>query len=315
MLQYIGGSIPTNRGEGEISKHVIGYSHVDLMPNERIWQSANAFLFTVRNPIHRFISWYREAYNSFCPPEPESGQNATSNMTNMTDITPSRRCKETNLGNMKIRTAIIQCFGASVESLAQQLSLPEPSPAPPSDHDCWKAARDIFQTRTPELWMWHINPYHYRHYATQSIGRFPNHEVFAIRTEQLWDDYLVVDQMLGGNGSGAFIGKKSNRAKSPQSSATLTLDSSKRGLCCAIVDEIATYQVILSRATNIDEVAYRASMMAVLQSCGITGIHTPLPMWFNKSSTPPLGLQDTLVVQFWNQAFCEAATAGNSTKY
>lgn len=233
-------------GEGALSKHVIGYSHVNLFPKETVWQRSNSFLFSVRNPINRFISWYDQIYDKMCRRKTKNGK---------CDYKFSEE-------NGEVGRGVFQCFSEGIESLAQSLT---PKPLYPEQRLCWRRAWQIFQTGPTKYpsWMWHVNPYNYQHYAEQSIRRFPEKDVFAIRTESLWSDIVEIDHLLGGNGTG-FRREQVNKGKRKLSLSK----QSKTNLCCALVEELEIYEEVLRRAINIDEADYFLSMAKVLSDCG-----------------------------------------------
>lgn len=231
-------------GEGALSKQVIGYSHVDLSPKEEILKKADAFLFSVRDPISRFISWYDFIYDSMCRQKSKSG-----------------KCEyKFNEKNGEVGRGVFQCFSEGVESLAQSLTA---QPLYPEQRLCWQRAWQIFTLKSPPSWIWHVNPYNYKHYADQSIRRFPKKEVYVIRTEHLWDDFTEIDSMLGGNGTG-FKRQRINRGKRK----LLLSRQSRTNLCCALIGELTVYDEILRRAKNIDQEGYLKSMHKVLSDCG-----------------------------------------------
>ena len=234
-------------GESALSKHVIGYSHVTVGPDKATWNESNAFLFSVRNPINRWISWYNYNFNS--------------------------NHDETARG-------IFQCFPKGIESLAQSLTV---APLYPEQRPCWKRAWEIFSmTKSIPGWMWHVNPYNYQYYAKQSIQRYTEHEVFAIRTEHLWKDYRDIDVLLGGkNGTNSHHGNKV--ANKGTGKFTSLSQKSRTNLCCALINEMVVYEEILWRAVNIDNAAYFESMNNLLNDCGRRTMSNTTSWWTNST--------------------------------
>jgi hypothetical protein len=259
-----------NGGENAISKHVIGYSHVNVQPTDKVWRSANVFLFSIRSPIVRFISWYDSVMERMC----------LETTTNNSCITSDKRDHE-GIGN-----GILECFPNNIDSLARNLTL---IPSRPEYNLCWKRAWQIFKlspSRVLPSWMWHIHPYNYHYYTSQSLSRYPQNQVFAIRTENLWTDFSQIDSSLGGNGSG-YRRIQINRGKRifPLSR------EGRQNLCCALWDEILHFEEILRRAVNVNPTAYMASMKKVFRDCG-------QPMPHVKSSST--GNHSTWLLQTWS---------------
>jgi Sulfotransferase family len=233
-------------GENAISKHVVGYSHVDVHPTEMVWKSANTFLFSIRSPIVRFISWYDSIFQKMC-----------------LDNTSNEECVlNENKDNEAIGKGILECFPNGINSLAQNLTA---NPVHPEHYLCWKLAWQIFEEKGSLVpsWMWHINPFNYYHYISQSVRRYPQNKVYAIRTENIWNDFSQIDSILGGNGTGY------RRIQINQGKRIFALSrEGRKNLCCALWNEIVIFEEILRRAMNVNQSAYLASMRKMFRDCG-----------------------------------------------
>jgi hypothetical protein len=116
--------------------------------------------------------------------------------------------------------------------------------------------------------------YNYFYYANRTIHRYPHKTVLAVRQETLWDDLRSIERYLGGDPRRPF----------ERQGPTITHGSGQfryralldpvlvPRLCCAIQNEIKTYNYILERAVNLDFRQKSNSMKALLGRCGALSI-------------------------------------------
>ena len=93
--------------------------------------------------------------------------------------------------------------------------------------------------------------YNYRHYGAETFLKYPRKEVVAIRTEHEWEDITYLDRWLGGTGNEKNEEDEITHGSSSFAPSPLSQQSYQK-LCCALVDEIEFYFLILEKASNLN---------------------------------------------------------------
>ena len=243
------------------------YFHIEEYNDTEIAQSTS-FLITLRNPIDRIISTYRYSHPGNC------------NDNNRHEVWRPRGCEAEKHKN---KTGLIQndihykCFPSpAMEDFAQALMKPWKPWNTNNNNNyllskqerrhCRYLAREMVQGHGTYGSAPHML-YNYFYYAQRSIWKYPNKEVFAIRTEHEWDDIVALDRMLGGNAN--FV---ENRDVSHGSEGYVPSPLSKQAyqkLCCALESEIEIYQDILERVINLNSRAKQDELESIREKCGI----------------------------------------------
>lgn len=148
-----------------IARHVSERVHLEPVPTLRF----HSFLITLLNPIERIKSWYYYLHPDF-PPEKLPLH--------------KKGCAD---------FAFFQCW-PTLQSFAS-VGLNGTSNSYSSSHDeCTAWAWGI---ATGKIHCWH-NFWNYNRTYGTLLGT--QKEIFAIRTEHTWDDWVGIDRMLGGTG-------------------------------------------------------------------------------------------------------------------
>ena len=110
--------------------------------------------------------------------------------------------------------------------------------------------------------------YNYAYYAQRSVWKYPDKEVFGVRTEYEMEDIKALDALLGGNGN--FRENIEVSHGSETYVASPLSQSAYKKLCCVLEWEIEIYEDLVMRVVNLDEKAKRDAMDSVREKCGIT---------------------------------------------
>jgi Sulfotransferase family len=114
----------------------------------------------------------------------------------------------------------------------------------------------------------------YFHHCTWQ--KIPDRELWAARTEVLWDDLQSLDRRLDGFGDFSIldVGRVSNQNKLIKVEQTQKQkDDDKqnwRNLCCALAKENSVYQDILNLAENLSGVQKLGTMTNLWKLCGLS---------------------------------------------
>jgi len=212
--------------ESVLSDSVEGFLHTGRrtgIPSEE----ATGYLFTVRDPLDRIISWYIHSH----PANTQFISNATTSF----DVT---------LVRSPFQEFYVDCFW-DLNSYAEAL-------IGPGDEDaCSEVSRTVAQSRQVKDLFWD-----YRFYASKTIWKFPDTAVYAIRTEHLSEDFNNLNTLLGGAADrNITLEPEDEGSSNPNMPITNKSLSTKGmlGLCCSLRSEIEVYETILRRAKNVQD--------------------------------------------------------------
>ena len=239
------------------------YFHIEEYDVEAM-EASTSFLVTLRNPVDRIISTYRYSHPGNC------------NDDNRDQVWRPRGCEAEKHKN---KTGLIQndihfkCFKSpAMEDFAQALMKPWKQSSFWSDlslkerRHCRYLAREMVQGYGTYGSAPHML-YNYFYYAQRSIWKYPEKEVFAIRTEHEWDDTVALDHLLGGNAN--FVQNRDVSHGSEGYAPSPLSTQAYQKLCCALESEIEIYQDILERAINLDFRAKEEDLDSIREKCGI----------------------------------------------
>ena len=240
------------------------YFHIEEYRTEELEESTS-FLVTLRNPVDRIISTYRYSHPGNC------------NEENRDEVWRPRGCeaeKHKNKTGLIQNTIHYSCFKSpAMEDFAQALMKPWKESDFWSDlslserRNCRYLAREMVQGHGTYGSAPHML-YNYLYYASRSIWKYPDKEVFGVRTEHEWEDTVELDRLLGGNGNFKQDRDVSHGSEGYVPSPLSTQAYQK--LCCTLETEIEVYQDILERVMNLDAHAKWESMESIREKCGIT---------------------------------------------
>lgn len=229
------------------------YMHWAHIYNASEIEDATSFLFTVRNPVDRIISAYKYQHPVLC------NRNVGSS---------SLGCRWTNFlekdGHpIKILYGDESC--TTLEMLAQSSMGPWSNTSTPA---CRKVARKVVQGHGHKFYTGHLH-FNYEYYANKTIHRYPNKEVFVVRTDREIQDVEDLDRKLGGSGNlHGSVSIQTFGSESYKNKMALS-KSGYQKLCCVLEKELAIYESLIERAKNLDRDEKERTVAEVHRSCGI----------------------------------------------
>jgi hypothetical protein len=187
------------------------------------------YLYTLRNPVDRIISWF--AYER--PGEP-------SNTTSY----------------LQKKLLFVDCY-SNLEELAVN-GLGGDRKGACSDR-AWEAIQgDVAYSAH--------NYYNFGYYRNQVEDHDPKGRIIAIRTEHLMEDWNSIEDMLGGQRMSKPVDKINASSKRRREVAKIS-DRARRNLCIALRQEIQVYKDLLERAENLSEKQVAESLRELQDSC------------------------------------------------
>ncbi|CAB9519438.1 expressed unknown protein [Seminavis robusta] len=245
--------------------------------NQTAMDEATSLVVTLRNPVDRIISAYRYSHPDNCM--------MYSKRTNVR-LPATAGCHLINRGDMaspdKLGYKIFkQCFPfAGMEDFAQSL-LP---PWHPNDQfeklthaervQCRKYAKEAVEGRPMKRVIPHMQ-WNYDYYAKKSWNKYPEKEVWGVRTENEWNDLAKIDTMIGGSGKFRLHGNTQTHGSEHYVPSPLSQEAYEK-LCCVLENEIDIYLQVLDLSLNLDQEGKRQSEQKVRKKCGI---RTPWSEW------------------------------------
>jgi hypothetical protein len=218
---------------------------------------ADAFLYNLRHPLDRLLSWYQSAHPQSC------------NKHNISSCKTKRRIQRNPNG---MEALFFKCFPKIT-----QLPLAVSTPAGRkrlNKTSCIDLAYKAIQGRITDEKTFLDMQYNTNYYFTRTIETYPSKGVLVARTESLWDDLNDIDLRLGGNGTFGLVNKESNELpdiQNGQRSDTLPLSvGDSASLCCAMQQELHAFRRLLDRAVNLNEASKQATISNAAQRCGFS---------------------------------------------
>lgn len=237
------------------------YLHLGTGRPEELQQSTS-FLFTIRNPVDRILAIYQDSHPLACtdpgvaPPKPWGC--TTREYLNLPDTQQFNfyhHCfpsQDPEIMGQSVKAPWDHISGENklVNSLEQQQS------------DCRWMARELVSGSGLTPLAPHMH-YNYKYYAQQSMLKFGGPEVLVIRAEQESQDLSLLHRLLGGDP------RTTLPSPTPMETPTVSAQAYAK-LCCVLEDEIAMYDILLTRAKNLPQHAKEESMNELKQKCGLT---------------------------------------------
>ena len=257
--------------------HTRGSENVESVMREN---NITSFLWTLRNPISRFVS----AFNMRHP-------------NNSRAMAPSRN-KLRREYRTRVRSEFYsECF-PTVEHLATimaekkkkfiqtvthvSLQSYQGDEIPTKEMDCFDLGVSALRGNGLELINEHIL-YNYRRYASFTVDVYPNVEILAIRTEHLWHDTKTLNQLLLKRGEEQTSLADSRRGM-PQVEHTFSYGSEqfevksdltawgKAILCCFLSEEIVVFVNLTLQASNLCASEKEKYLEQIWGDCGLIGL-------------------------------------------
>jgi hypothetical protein len=247
--------------ESELSKKTVGYFHCDnVRPRDSLYW-ASTYLYSLRDPVDRVVSWYQYMHPRNC-------------LTNQ----PSAACnlkKDKSHWGLQFYRDCFPTVNLFFRLIAQTESAQQVRGSRGFNNTidgCSQLAVDTLQGRGPEGPTNHLY-FNYFYMANQTIMHYPDKEVMVVRQEFLWKDLQSVEGFLGGNPNRYFQGEgpivTHGSEKFPYQ-AVLDETASRLGvpsLCCTLYSEIRTYVHLLSKSINLNKLQKQNSIRKILNKC------------------------------------------------
>lgn len=132
--------------------------------------------------------------------------------------------------------------------------------------ECRRMARRVAQGH-PHAHVSNHMQFNYQYYAEKTVFKYPEKEVFGVRTEHENDDMKALDLLIGGSAKFDSIEKYSHGSEIYMPSP-ISIEAYHK-LCCVLSDEIEVYLHILNRASNLDQAAKQQSEDSLREKCGV----------------------------------------------
>ena len=264
--------------ESSLSKATIGYLHCDkLRPRESIY-NATTFMFSLRNPVDRIVSWYQYMHPNNCFADRPSAACNLKKDSNPWGIAFYRNCfpDVNDFARSVGKELIVQ--GINCSALALQTVWGEGPAGTTSELrkvvQGSKRLFTVFLTYVSFLPWFDKGPsnhmhYNYAYYINRTIAKYPGRKILAVRQEFLWDDLRTVEFFLGGDprhpfqAEGPTITHGSERFRY-RANLDPTLISR---LCCSIPKEIKAYTLLIELSMNLGVTEKSTSLNALFRGC------------------------------------------------
>ncbi|CAB9513455.1 expressed unknown protein [Seminavis robusta] len=229
-----------------LPRQVKYYFHMHGHRPEELAKSTS-FLVVLRHPVDRLISSYRYSHPANCrgklrkgPFKPYGCHIEESSQTRGTaDYQVHRRCWPSP-GMEDFAQAVLSPYAEFNTSHLANETLQYQKESP-------KLCRRMAHRMARGLGPIHPNPhmlYNYEYYMNRTVLKYPDKEVFGIRTEHEWKDLGDLDVALGG--AAAY-----------------------QKMCCVLEREIFYYLKLLFKVKNLDDDVKQKGLEKVRTSCGI----------------------------------------------
>ena len=238
-----------------LSYLVNGFLHdADVRPPGAI-EEADAYLYNLRHPVDRMISWYYYEHPGSCLHNRET--KVACGTAKEIAAKPDGRAARFYKNCFPTQDLLPLAFSPSGRNVL--------------NHSCADLARKAIEGRIDGTGFKHIW-YNINYYTERTIQKYPGKGVLVVRTESLWDDLKDLDLKLGGFGSfGSLEGTKDTHGSEQYHKINDTLPAAGyQLLCCAMQEEMHTYRRLLDRAVNLDEAAKIFSTTSAARRCGFS---------------------------------------------
>ena len=249
----------------KLSESVTGYYHCFKVQPPNLAVTAGSYLFNVRHPVDRVISWYNYVSPNNCLVL--GGAKKESVSPNCAAAYQLERDADSFVGQF-----FQACF-PTVDDWALAVAAKQPSNGSLATPECVELAITSLAGQLNERHVpiaAHMTA-NYQHYAAKTVTAHPDKEVLVVRMEHLWDDLKALDRQLGGTGNfGAQVEGFAYTHGSERYSSTgeRVLDTSVQLFCCALQNELRIYRELLHAAVNLHEHDKRETTQAAALRCG-----------------------------------------------
>ncbi|GKY93956.1 hypothetical protein MPSEU_000362500 [Mayamaea pseudoterrestris] len=259
----------------KLSASVQGYLHCFQQAKRSILpRQATAFLYSLRHPLDRTISWFHYVHPNHCRNGTTTRQNCMAKET--TDAATATKSRESKHSQW-LHQFFVDCHFDTMQDWAQALELPSSQSAAaarnvtPTCHDIATNSLLGGQSNIGNMEEVPLASHliaNIRVNVDLTAKRFPNASIYVIRTEHLWDDLQQLDERLGGSGSfaKAVTGRVANAKRPHVGESSLSARQCQR-FCCGLKLELLAYRVLVSKASNLSLKAKQETLDAAMQRC------------------------------------------------
>ena len=243
-----------NESQSQFSRHVLSHFHVGspaFTAEEKAWllNNTNVFLYTIRDPIDRIVSAFYYHKSEF---------------EKKVDVLNGTIASEFH-GN---------CFPGDIGNM---MSVMRYSGNKTSITKCKRLAEQVMEGQNFGR-VTHFR-YNYQYYQNYTLGKQPHHAIAVIRMENMWDDIIKLDRMLGGTGNVKGMGAHHTHGSerySSSSNKTLSVANTLY-LCCFLYKEMEVYQTFVLRAFNLNAKQKEETLSKLLDHCHVGEIEKLIP--------------------------------------
>ena len=264
-------NINANGGESVLSTKTRKILHWPFEIPSTFNANTTTFLFTVRNPISRLVS----AFNMHHPSNTHNtGDNNGANyfyscFPTIQHLANTLQNHDKGLSVMNVNNESVNCFQLGKDTLTGRPP-EQPCAADYTSAKHYEKMKYVYENNAG-LACGHCYG-NYDKYTKYTLQQYPDKEVFAIRTEQLWNDTHNLNVALGGR-EDAFEHITNHRFTHGSQAYQVSVGLTKLGkatICCFIYEEIALYEQIIKRAVNLLEDEKNEALASLYEDCGIT---------------------------------------------
>ena len=247
-----------NGKESQLSKQTIGAMHCNVHQPAPIM--ANSWLWSVRHPLERVVSWFDYMNPTNC------------HRDNVAACVTNKSQSGWAYDFYKVCFATMDDFAMALTGKTTTLMQPFPSASQPMDptmttktmtkhsllttaENCTMVARKGIRGRSTWKESSHLH-FNYQYYASRTIHKYVGHEIFVVRTEQLWHDLQRIEKLLGGDPRSITADEYQDRithgSHAFAKKSKLSNKETVRILCCFLQREIVIYIQLIRQARNLD---------------------------------------------------------------
>jgi len=241
-----------------LSDSVKGYFHCFKIQPPQMAHKADSYLFNVRHPVDRAISWYHYINPFNCVSENNR-------------ISPN--CAAANQLQNKPGGFVSQFFDLCFRTVEDWVygAIGKRANGEPALQACVDLAHKSLAGKLD----WKDIPLaahmtaNYQQYTSMTTRKFKSKEILVVRMEHMWDDLKSLDVWLGGTGDfGRASGTKySHGSETYGGSKSITVATAKL-FCCALQSEMEIYLDLITSAANLLEVHKQQTRDAATARCG-----------------------------------------------
>lgn len=233
-------SFPTEATSTELSRQTGGYLHVhNLFPRNAIaW--ASHYLFSIRHPLQRLVSWYVYNHPQSCDPRESN----------------SPSCKSSDW-----KTKFFDCFPTLEVLGGGQISKEK-------DDDCAQVLWNgwygrLSNVKDPNHLYWN-----YQFYWNQTMAHWPK-PLLVVRQEHLTMDLNHLESYLGTKSTPRpWRPSDAQHFVTGRVPSTLTIKATQN-LCCLLQTEMEIYQRLIQLAENLSDTDKMETIDQAYQLCGV----------------------------------------------